>query len=195
MWKGKRMPRKRKTTRTIKVAAVQMDAAPAPLAERLSRAADLVAEAANGGAQLVVLPELFNTGYEYSDHNYALAERMDGETVTWMKAQAHQHSIHLAGSLMLLDQEDVYNTALLIAPDGRTWRYDKNYPFNWERAYFREGRQITVADTDLGKLGMMICWDSAHPEMWGRYAGKVDAMLIASCPPRLASADLVFPDG
>src|SRR5215470_8981607 len=118
------MPRRKKpTTRTIKVAAVQMDAAPAPLSERLSRAADLIAEASNAGAQLVVLQELFNTGYEYSDRNYGLAETMDGETVTWMKAQALQYNIHLTGSLMLLDNEDIYNSALLIAPDGRTWRY------------------------------------------------------------------------
>ncbi|MCC7448756.1 MAG: carbon-nitrogen hydrolase family protein [Anaerolineae bacterium] len=181
--------------RTIKIAAVQMDATPAPLSERLSRAADLIAEAASSGAQLVVLPELFNTGYEYHDRNYGLAERIDGETVAWMKLRAAQHGIHLAGSLLLLDEEDIYNSQLIVAPDGRLWRYDKNYPFLWERAYFREGRGITIADTDLGKLGMLICWDSAHPDMWQRYAGKVDAMVITSCPPKLSSADLVFPDG
>jgi hypothetical protein len=181
--------------RTIKMAAVQMDATPVPTADRLSRAGDLVAEAAAARAQLVVLPELFNTGYIYDAANYGLAERIDGPTVTWMKAQAAAHSVHLAGSLLLLDEEDIYNTQLLIAPDGRTWRYDKIYPFLWERAYFRDGRNITVADTDLGRLGMMICWDSAHPDLWERYAGKVDAMVITSCPPKLSSADLVFPDG
>jgi predicted amidohydrolase len=181
--------------RPVKIAAVQMDATPAPTGDRLSRAGDLVAEAAAAGAQLVVLPELFNTGYIYDAANYALAERIDGPTVTWMKAQAAGQGVHLAGSLLLLDEEDIYNTQLLVAPDGRTWRYDKIYPFSWERAYFRDGRSITVADTDLGKLGMMICWDSAHPDLWARYAGKVDAMVITSCPPKLSSADLVFPDG
>jgi hypothetical protein len=182
-------------SRTLKIAAVQMDAAPAPLAERLGRAARLIAESASAGAQLVVLPELFNSGYEYHDRNYGLAEPVDGETVTWMKQQAAQHGIHLVGSLLLRDEEDIYNAALLIAPDGRTWRYNKNYPFLWERAYFREGRDMTVADTDLGKFGLMICWDTAHPGMWERYAGKVDAIVIPSCPPKISSADLVFPDG
>ena len=65
------MPRK------IKVAPVQMDAAPAPVDTRLNRAADLVSKAAAFGAQLVVLPELFNTGYEYDDRNYGLAEVLD----------------------------------------------------------------------------------------------------------------------
>ncbi len=183
------MPRK------IKVAPIQMDAAPAPLENRLNRASDLVAEAAASGAQLVVLPELFNTGYEYDDRNYELAEPIDGETIRWMKAQAAQHGVHLAGSLLLLDEEDVYNALFLVAPDGRLWRYDKNYPFLWERAYFREGRSITIADTDLGRLGMLVCWDSAHADLWARYAGKVNAMIVVSCPPQLPRADLVFPDG
>ncbi len=143
----------------------------------------------------MVLPEVFNTGYEYTEHNYELAETMDGETVVWMKAQANTHGVHLAGSLLLLDGDHVYNSALLFAPDGRMWRYDKNYPFLWERAYFREGRGITIADTDLGKLGIMICWDTAHPDMWERYAGNVDAMVVTSCPPKISSSDFVFPDG
>jgi predicted amidohydrolase len=181
--------------RTIKIAAIQLDATPAPVPDRLSRAANLVTEAVAAGAQLVVLPEVFNTGYEYSDANYALAETTNGQTVTWMKAQAAQQGIHLAGSLLLMDEDNVYNSMLLVAPDGRTWRYDKSFPWAWERAYFREGRTITVADTDLGRFGMLICWDYAHPELWARYAGKVDAILIASCPPKTAELDIVFPDG
>ncbi|HRE48149.1 MAG TPA: carbon-nitrogen hydrolase family protein [Aggregatilineales bacterium] len=182
-------------SRYLRAAAVQMDATPAPLEARLARAADLVAEAAGAGAQIVALPEFFNTGYLYDDSNYARAERIDGRTATWLRAQAKQHAIHLTGTLLLLDEEDTYNTALLVAPDGRMWRYDKQYPFLWERKYYRENRHITVADTDLGKIGLMICWDAAHPDLWARYAGRVDAMLILSCPPKVSAADLVFPDG
>ena len=75
------------------------------------------------------------------------------------------------------------------------WRYDKAYPFNWERAYFREGRHTTIADTPLGKFGLLICWDAAHSKLWQQYAGKIDAMLIPSCPPRVNAGELVFPDG
>ena len=74
--------------RKLKIAAVQMDVTVAPVPERLSRATDLIAQAAQAGAQLVALPELFNTGYGYDDSYYALAEPLDGQTVTWMKAQA-----------------------------------------------------------------------------------------------------------
>jgi hypothetical protein len=180
--------------RKLNVAAIQMDAVWAPVPTRLSRATNLIAEAVQGGAQLVVLPELFNTGYEFHERNYALAESMDGETVTWMKSQAALHNIHLAGSVLLLDRTDIYNTALLVAPDGRTWRHDKINITFWERAYFREGRQTTIAETDLGKLGLMICSDVLCPDLWVQYAGKVDAMVVMFSPGNTSEVNIVFPD-
>ncbi len=183
------MPRK------LKIAAIQMDATPAPVTERLARAGDLVAEAASAGAQLVVLPEVFNTGYQYDDANYALAEDDNGPTLAWLHEQATTHGVHLVGSMLYYDVKDIYNTAFLIAPDGRRWRYDKNYPWIWERAYFREGHGPTIAETDIGTFGMMICWDYAHSNLWAEYAGKVDAIIVPASPPQGEHFDVLFPDG
>lgn len=180
---------------TIKAAAIQMNAEPGLITERLARAEVLIARAAKAGAQLAVLPEMFNTGTTYSDDNYTHAEPVDGLTARWMKNVADRYNVHVAGSFLLLDEEDIYDSMLLVAPGGRVWRYDKNYPWMWERAYFREGTNITVADTSLGKLGMMVCWDIAHPALWERYAGKVDVMLVSSCPPKVTAATFILPDG
>ena len=181
--------------KTVRIAAIQMNADPARTQERLARADGLVAQAAKSGAQFVILPEVFNTGYEYSDQNYLLAESLDGPTARWMRNCAAQYQIHLAGSFLRRQGDKIFDTLLLAAPDGLEWRYDKNYPWFWERAYFQKGGGITVADTALGKIGLLICWDVAHPELWQRYAGKVELMAVSSCPPNILDMSLVFPDG
>ncbi|HUT19495.1 MAG TPA: carbon-nitrogen hydrolase family protein [Anaerolineae bacterium] len=181
--------------RALLAAAIQMNVAPAPVPERLARAEGLIVSVAGAGAQLVVLPELFNSGYAYSDANYRLAEPPDGPTLSWMRHIAARLDVHLAGSLLLLDRGEIHNAMCLVAPDGRSWRYDKNYPWCWESNYFQRGRRITVAETDLGALGMMICWDVAHPRLWRRYAGRVDAMVISSSPPDFGNAACRFPNG
>ncbi len=183
-------------THQLSLAAIRMDAAPASVESRLTRAELMIIRATNQGAQIVVLPELFNTGYVYSPKNYQLAESMDGETVTWMKRVARQYNLYVAGTFLLREADDIYNTMLLVAPDGRTWRYDKSYPWAWERAYFRPRRNpIQVAVTDFGKIGMLICWDVAHANLWAQYAGKIDLMLVSSCPPLAHQLDFHLPDG
>jgi predicted amidohydrolase len=181
--------------KTIKIATIQMNAAPALLQERLARAERLIAQCAREGAQLVVLPEVFNTGYEYSDQNYSRAESFDGPTPTWMRKIAAEHGIHLAGTFLRAEQEKIYNTLLLVAPDGQQWSYNKNYPWIWERAYFQKGTSTTIADTRLGKIGLLICWDVAHLDLWQQYAGKVQLMIVCSCPPNALDLTLTLPEG
>jgi len=182
----------------LSIAAIQMFAQPSPPEERLERADILVEQAAGSGAMLVVLPELFNTGYSFSANNHHLVETIDGPTASWMAENASRLGIHLAGTFMLLDKEDTFNSLLLFAPDGRQWRYDKVYPWGWERGSYRASAQqpkITIASTDLGDIDLLICWDSSHLNLWKLYAGQVDMMLISSCSPNIGKSVYHFRAG
>lgn len=182
-------------SRSLRVATIQMDGAPAPTESRLARATDLVQQAASKGANLVVLPAAFNTGKTFLETNYEVTEGLSDAIMRWLIEQASQHSIYIAGSFMIVDKDDTYNAAFLVAPDGKTWRYEQNYPHLWERVFYRDGHQITVADTEFGKVGLMIGWDAAHPDIWERYAAKVDLLLIMNDALNYEQAALHYPNG
>lgn len=185
-------------SRKIRAAAIQLEAAPAaaPAAvrERRARAGRLIHTAAQSGAELVLLPELFNLGYSYSDQNFLNAEDLDGPTISWMRQQSAALQVHVAGSLLVKEDGEVFNALILTSPEGRLWRYDKRYPWGWERAYFRAGTGVTIAHTSIGAIGLLICWDVAHPNMWRSYAGQVDLLLISTCPPDVTDPLFLFPD-
>jgi hypothetical protein len=183
-------------THNITIAAIRMDASPAKLELRLDRAEALIVRAAQQDAQIAVLPELFNSGYIYSAQNYQRAEYLSGPTACWLKRSARKHNLYIAGSFLLREPDGIYNSMHLVAPDGRTWRYDKSCPWAFERAYFRRRtKPLHAAETELGKIGMLICADVSRVKLWAQYAGRVDLMLVSSCPPLVHQADFHLPNG
>jgi len=187
--KGARM------SQQLKIAAVQMRSAYGEVGANLSKAEKLVREAARDGAKLVVLPELFNTGYGYTAANYQLVETPEGRSYRWLIGMAAGLDLHLAGSILLRKGEKVFNTLLLAAPDGQTWEYGKTHPWGWERAYFCPGKGPLIAETTLGKIGMLICYDVAYPSLFAAYARKIQLLLVSSCPPKVNRMVIHFPNG
>jgi predicted amidohydrolase len=167
----------------IHVAAIQMDAQVGAVEANLARAAGLVEQAAAQKAQLIVLPELFSTGYEYSDNNYELPEPLDGRTGSWIAGTAQRLGVHLVGSFPARMTGRAYIVALLAAPDGRQWVYRKMHVAFWENCYFERGNEPVIADTDLGRIGLLICWDEIFSDLARAYQGQVDLVCIPSSPP------------
>ncbi|MCC6298780.1 MAG: hypothetical protein IT314_05750 [Anaerolineales bacterium] len=102
-------------SQSIQIAAIRMNAVPASVEARLERAQSLIFRAAAQSAQLIVLPELFNSGYEYSSRNYQIAEPLDGQTLSWMKRTARAKSVHLAGRPIELHSRNRNDPAPVLA--------------------------------------------------------------------------------
>ena len=167
----------------LRAAAIQMDCRVGDVEANLAHAQTLVEQAADRGAQLIVLPELFNTGYEYTDRNDTLAEPLYGRTGGWLTETAQRLGVHLVGSFPARIAGQAYIVALLAAPDGRRWVYRKVHVSVWENLYFASGDAPLIAETDLGRIGLFICWDEVFADLARAYQGRVDLLCVPSSPP------------
>jgi len=117
---------------------------------------------------LWVLPELFNTGYLFSDANEArdLAEKIpSGPTTQALLQIASDNGVAIAGGLAELDGDNLFNSSVLVAPDGNVFCYRKLHLFGYEKEVFAPGDREPEVFEVLGvKVGMMICFDWYFPE-------------------------------
>jgi predicted amidohydrolase len=125
--------------------------------------------------QLIVFPELANTGYECGDSFTRLAERAsDSASLAAIAQCAQTHEVMIVVGFAEADAQHshvLYNSAALIGADGRTLGvYRKVHPFDTEKQYFTAGCDYPVFDTPIGRLAMMICWDAGFPEVARSYA-------------------------
>ena len=158
-------------TSPVRVAVVQFDPQ-VGLGNResnLRRSLALAAEAVNGGANLIVLPELSNCGYFFSSRQDAFehAEVIpDGASVQAWMAFAATHQVYLVAGLNEIDGRQLFNTAVLLGPDGLIGKYRKAHLWNLEKLWFTPGNLgFPVFETPIGRIGLLICWDIWFPEV------------------------------
>jgi len=156
-----------------RVALVQMRCEAQP-EKNVAKAVDRIREAAEQGAQIVCLPELFRSLYfcQSEDHaNFALAEEVPGPTTATLAQIAREKSIVVIASLFEKRGAGVYhNTAAIIDADGKfLGRYRKMHipddPAFYEKFYFTPGDLGFKAwPTAHGNIGVCVCWDQWYPE-------------------------------
>lgn len=147
--------------RKLKVAAVQMCCEPLRILENLAHAEILVEQAASEGAKLVLLPELMPGGYLLTEDIWKTAERFDGPSVAWLKRTANRHAIYLGMSFVEADGSDFFNTFVLATPQGNiAGRVRKSPPASVEAYFFRAGTDTHVIDTEIGRIGVGICYEN-----------------------------------
>ncbi|MFE9661003.1 nitrilase-related carbon-nitrogen hydrolase [Streptomyces sp. NPDC005955] len=146
------------------------------------RIREAVEEAADRGARIVVLPELANTGYVFTDADelLAAAEPLDGPTLReWEALAARRDLVIVSGFAELGEDGRAYNAAVLVDATGLRAAYRKAHLWNGEKTWgFTPGdRPPPVVDTAHGRIGFMVCYDLEFPE-WVRLAALAGAELL-----------------
>lgn len=132
---------------------------------------------------LIVLPEMFNTGF--SMNTEALAEEMGGKTMQWMTQTAQKYDCVVTGSLIIRDGDNYFNRMIWMLPDGTYSFYDKRHLFGLgdEDKNYTPGRDKVIVDLKGWKIRLAICYDLRFP-VWLRnqYQDYDILLLIASWP-------------
>ncbi len=157
---------------------------------------------AKSEAELVLAGELYLSGYMARDAFARLAEPADGPAVKATQRIAEDHGAHLVFGMPEREAgtRRLYNSSVLVAPDGRVAVYRKIYPANFgpfeEGLYFGRGDGLTLVETKLGKIGLLICYDTFFPELAKAYALQgADLLAIISASPATSKAffDRILP--
>jgi N-carbamoylputrescine amidase len=157
-------------TTPLTIACLQMRPRFADKAWNLSRSLEMINQAADQGARLIVLPELCSTGYVFHSRQeaFALAEPLpQGPTVqAWLKVAAERELFIVAG-IAERDGEKLYNSAAVIGPEGYLGTFRKVHLWGDEHLFFEPGNLgFPVFHTAFGRLGVMICYDQWFPEAY-----------------------------
>ncbi len=121
-------------------------------------------------ADLLVLPELCNSGYNFKSKELAWEtseEIPSGDFVRYLESAGKKYDIYLVAGVNERDGDRLYNTAVLVGPSGYVGKYRKLHLFLNEKDYFTPG-DVGLPLFDIGhcKLGIQICFDWIYPETW-----------------------------
>ncbi|WP_297062671.1 nitrilase [Thermococcus sp.] len=155
----------------MKVAYVQMEPTFLDPEKNYSKAERLVRKAREKGAQLVVLPELFDTGYNFESKNEVesvAGQIPDGPTTEFLVELAREEEVFIVGGTAEKDERgNLYNSAVIVGPLGWGYigKYRKIHLFNREKLFFKPGNLgFHVFNIGIAKVGVMICFDWFFPE-------------------------------
>lgn len=135
-----------------------------------------------GTSDLIILPEMWNTGFTMTPK--PLATTINGEAVLAMQKWAKQQSAIVGGSMIIEENGSYYNRFLLVDLNGPVSRYDKKHLFTLagETKAYVAGKTITTYDYNNWKLRLNICYDLRFP-IWSRNTDDYDILIyVANWP-------------
>jgi predicted amidohydrolase len=175
----------------MKIALAQMSVARTELEENLSKIERWISEAAGSGAAAIFFPEMCTTGFDWAWNQSALEDAQS--VIERLQDLALQNGIAVSGSFLeKTEKGNAANTLYFIQSDGSiAAKYRKVHLFTLfnEQSHVEAGKDIVVADTELGKMGCSICYDLRFPEVFRacmEQAAVVQFLPAAFPHPRLA---------
>jgi Predicted amidohydrolase len=173
----------------ISVAAVQMESRNGDFEGNRKRAEEYILEAVKKGAQLISLPELALAGYIYSDSIWKEAEPLRGRTYQWLQGLCSKYQVYVATCILEKDKEDFFDTFILCGPGNSLWTHRKIEPAAYEAFFFKgAGPNTNVLDTPIGKIGIIICFDSSKTYcIDGLVKNRPDLLLLQYSAPEMPS--------
>lgn len=149
------------------VGAAQIDVSIGRKKENLSKCLNLLKSAADQHIELLAFPECALTGYVFNDYDEAflMAETIPGESTNLLKEACHKYKITILVGLLEHDGGKIYNTAVLINPEGLVGKYRKSHTLclGVDR-YILPGEDLPVFSLYQAKVGILICYDQRFPE-------------------------------
>ena len=152
----------------LKLAQIQFAPQLGKLQNNLNKVEELIAQAAQ--ADFIVLPELANSGYHFTDRKHALALASTVEHshfVEMLRETSRKQNQYIVSGFHEKEGDDLYNTSLFVSPKGEIGKYRKIHLFMNEKQIFSKGNLgLPVFQTDDFTMGMLICFDYLFPEVW-----------------------------
>lgn len=157
---------RRRSEHLVRIGVVQMEAVAGDVAGNLATAERLVVELAARGVDLVVLPELFATGYDLGVDLGDVSEPIDGAHVELLRTWAQRHDLVVATALLVREGADLVDLALVVDATGVVACSSKQYLWGAEPDSFavRPGPSA-LAKTQIGTIGVAICYEAGFPEV------------------------------
>jgi predicted amidohydrolase len=166
----------------VRVAALQHDICWEAPDATTAHLAPMIAGAAATGARLVVLTEMYSTGFSMAPER--VAEAPDGPSTAFLTAQAVRHGIWLAGSVPTADPTlpRPVNRFVLAGPDGQQQQYDKIHPFSYagEHEHYSAGTSFLTVDVEGLRVSCFVCYDLRFADEFWAVAGDTDCYLVVA---------------
>ncbi len=167
----------------IRIACLQTEPVLGAVQQNLADQAVACAEAIANGADLLILPECSTTGWAFEsvEQAHEVAEPVpEGAACRQWLALCRDEGVHLVAGVAERDGDDLFNTAVLMGPDGLIGTYRKAHTWALEKTFYAPGNLgVPVYDTPLGRIGMHICYDCWFPESFRLMAAQGADLICA----------------